>query len=167
MRILLSLMLLCTPLALQAGFKINPKLVYNNLSLDDGSSKSDGTGLGYGLGVGYSFIGLYAMLEYETATLSVDGNSNDPDFTNTGLVVGYEFPILLNVWLNYVTSSEIKDTVGTLKGSGTKFGIGYSIAPFIQLTLEFVNLEYDKLGSLTLTTKQKMTGQQIGIQIPF
>ena len=151
------------PFSSFAGMKINPKVSYNLYDYDSGS-KVDASGVGFGLGVGYSFIGLYTMLEYETATLSIDSTgADDETVNNLNFIVGYEFPILLNVWGGYIFDSDF----GNLEGNGTKFGIGYSAAPMVQLYLEIVNIEYDKLSGATLSTKRKLSGHQIGVQIPF
>ena len=159
---IILLMLLASPL--HAGLKFNPKLGYNLLKFDNTSSKQDMNGAGFGVGVGYSFVGFYSMLEYETIPVSSDNTSVDGEsLNNIGIVLGYEFPILLNVWLNYVVNSEINN----IKGSGTKIGFGYSIAPMIQLYVEIFDLKYDELGGVSLSNNFKVTGQQVGIQIPL
>ncbi|MEC9282333.1 MAG: hypothetical protein VX642_06445 [Bdellovibrionota bacterium] len=158
-KLIIATCLFLLPISSFAGFKFNPKVNYNLLEYNN----NDATGVGFGLGLGYSFIGLYTVLEYETAELSLDGSSSDQTMKNMGLVLGYEFPILLNVWINYVFDAEI----GSDEGSGTKLGLGYSVAPMVQLYLEIFNLEYDKSNGSTLSSKRELSGQQIGIQIPF
>lgn len=158
-KLVIAACLFLLPISSFAGFKFNPKVNYNLLEYNN----NDATGVGFGLGLGYSFVGLYTMLEYETAELSVDNYNSDQTMKNMGLVVGYEFPILLNVWLNYVFDAEF----GNDEGSGTKIGLGYSVAPMIQLYLEIFNLEYDKSNGVSLASKRELSGQQIGIQIPF
>ena len=117
-KLIIAACLLLLPITSFAGFKFNPKVNYNLLEYNS----NDATGVGFGLGLGYSFIGLYTMLEYEAAELSLDGSSSDKTMRNMGLVLGYEFPILLNVWINYVFDAEI----GSDEGSGTKLGLGNS-----------------------------------------
>ena len=80
-KLVIAACLFLLPISSFAGFKFNPKVNYNLLEYNN----NDATGVGFGLGLGYSFVGLYTMLEYETAELSVDNYNSDQTMKNMRL----------------------------------------------------------------------------------
>lgn len=123
-----------------------------NTKLEEGDEEKDVSGTAYGARVGFQNLGLMLGLDYQMATPTLDDSEFDYSLTHYGLFVGYDFPIMLRVWATYVMSGSylIKGDLGNgeeselefTKVSGTKFGIGYKVVPFVSINLEVMNLEF-------------------------
>lgn len=148
-----------------ADFVVEPRISMLKAS-DDSSPKNDVSAMPYGIRLGYSFVGFYAALDYEMGSADVDGVSGTYDFSVMGLTAGYRFPIMLDIWLTSIMSSEFSKSGASLTdGSGTKFGLGYTIAPFVKLFIESTSLKYGKVAGVSSETK--VTGYQIGLSFPI
>ncbi|MCB0390247.1 MAG: hypothetical protein KDD58_03095 [Bdellovibrionales bacterium] len=165
-----------------AGFLIEPFLDFAvSGDADDGTPPTgDLSSTMYGLRIGMSTLGFIYGVEYAMGTyeekysvsginVTVDGNSTD-----MGVFVGYEFPIMLRVWLSYYlqTKLSLDDAIDTeATGSGTKIGVGYTGLPYISINLEMLTRSYDEydtsLGSGTIDPEHKHTAYLLGISLPL
>ena len=164
-------------LALAAGFSSNahaslylePYLGYFLGKMDRGSNEYDVKGFGYGGRVGYSVLGLAGGLEYQTGMLKDNANpNNDITPTDIGAFVSFKLPVLLRVYAGYFFSSEAKvGSTNTYKGNGMKFGLGFTMFPFVILNLDYMTNSYDKDNNGSLSPKISTTGFLFNVSIPF
>ena len=108
-----------------------------------GVVKGDLSGTAVGARLGFSQMGFMAGLDgrrifskFEPET----GTDSEYTFSQLGFFVGYELPIMLRFWGEYVFSYDGADDDDAdnkiKKGSGTLFGVGYAVLPFVSLNLE-------------------------------
>ncbi len=136
----------------QAGLLLEP-LVGMELSSSGELNENnvDITGTTVGGRLGFQNLGFMVGLDGRRMSWNLEADNSDVDYTFTQLsaFVGYDFPIMLRVWANYVFSLEgVNDDDSDTKlieGSGTVIGIGYKVMPFVSLNLEMSNLKTDKL----------------------
>lgn len=141
----------------KAGLYLEPSLGYSLGTLETGLD-SDGDysakGPAFGLKLGASIIPMvfvaadvmYLMTDFDAKK---DGVENaDGKSTLAGLTVGLNLPILLRFWASYFfyNKFDLKDSDGTqkLSGSAIKLGVGYSLAPYVALNLEYLLSSYSK-----------------------
>ena len=121
---------------------------------DIGNPSQDLSGTTFGLRAGGSTLGFLYGAEYNMSTWESETSSSvktDWDGTNIGLVVGYEFPIMLRAWLTYNFSQKLEKGNYSYEGSGYKLGVGYTGFPFVVIGVEMASYNYDK-GELSGTT---------------
>lgn len=152
-----------------AGFHVEPYLGYgkgsegNHTVTASDQNPADYSGMGFGARLGFNYLGLLIGGTYDAQGLE-QTDDDDPtdviDFkgTNMGAFLGYEFPLGLRLWLSYYMSAsfEIDGTndgsnVGAeFSGSGTAFGLGYSIIPMmLSLNVEYKSFAYDEFTPVT------------------
>lgn len=153
----------------QASIYVEPYLGYFIGKMDRGTTKYDVHGFNYGGRLGYSALGLAGGLEYQTGMLKDNATpNNDITPTDIGLFVSYKLPMLLRVYAGYFFSSEAKvGTNNTYKGSGMKFGIGFTTLPFVILNLDYMTNTYDKDSNGAVSPKIESTGFLFNVSIPF
>lgn len=153
----------------QASFLIEPYLgMHFNSEIESGSFDDDLSGIGMGARVGWQNLGLQLGLNYKMASFDFD-NSNDADYSHMGLFVGYEFPVLIRVWAEYILSSEL-DFDGGAKyedASGTTLGFGYTGLPFVALNFEITNVSYSEANGNSLSTDLDLNSYMLSISLPF
>mgnify|MGYP003685966597 CR=1 FL=1 len=149
----------------QAGFLIEPfaGIEMGSTSEDNNGDSGDMTGNTMGARVGWQNAGLMAGLDYRMMNWTIEGDPDDSDasFTQMGLFVGYDFPMMLRLWGTYVFSMEGEDDDSgneITDGSGLNLGIGYKVMPFVSLNLE--------IGS-TKTTKLKSGSNEIDFDLKY
>lgn len=160
----------------QAGFLVEPFFQFG-LSGDSeqGSTSNDLSSTIMGARLGFTTLGLMYGIEYATGTFSIDtsGGDSDGDSTDMGLFVGYEFPILVRVWLSYYLQSaaEIDGSNLKYKGSGTQIGVGYTGLPFISFNLTMLTRSYDEVESgettLNVNPEWEHNTYLLGISLPL
>jgi hypothetical protein len=162
-----------------AGLLIEPVVGFSSLKFETdnaGSSEEDSTGLSLGGRLGYQNLGLQLGLDYLQSTLSVDDNNyKDLNMTEFGGFIGFEFPVLLRVYAGYMFSvnGDTKvggQTVEFTEGSGTKFGLGFTGLPFVDINFEyrkgsFGHYDGGVLGSGDIDTTY--SAYMIGLSLPF
>ena len=163
----------------QAAFYLEPfagMLVNSTFEVENAAKgKIDGSHLGGR--VGWTKMGFSLGLDGRRTSFRTEPDSNindEEDYTATqsGFFVGYDLPIAIRVWANYIFSSEASnddDSDRKFKdGSGYNIGIGYKPLPFISLNLEMFKLDYakyvDALGETDL--QYESSGMVLGISIP-
>lgn len=130
-----------------AGLLIEPYLGVGTVAstadvLEDGvnvEDPDDETARSLGSKIGYSFLLLSAGIDYEML------GSGQDKITNTSAFVGFELPILLRFWGEYVLSSNFKDDddldIDFKNGYG--LGVGFTGLPLVSLNLEVQTLNYE------------------------
>ena len=141
--------------------------------LDEGTL----SGSQVGARIGWTNTGLSLGLDGRRTSMQlktdVSGN-DDGEFTATqsGFFIGYEFPIRLRVWANYVFSSSATNDddsdVSLTGGSGYNVGLGYKLMSFISVNLEMYSLNYETIefSGGDSAVDFESSGMIIGISIP-
>lgn len=169
-----------------AGLLIEPVVGYNFGKADVDDKKNNFTGPSYGGRLGYQNLGFQLGLDYLRSSMDVDSNKFKENVTANEYAgfVGFEFPILLRVYAGYIFSatgnSKYKTDLGggagtqtyDLKltdGTGTKFGVGFTALPFLDINFEYRTGQFDtaKAGSTKLDDKAKYQSFMVGVSLPF
>ena len=166
----------------QAAFYLEPfagMLVSSSYELELNSTSIEGKVDGSQVGgrVGYTKMGFSLGLDGRRTSLKIKPDSDsydDQDYTATqsGFFVGYELPIGLRFWANYVFSSEASnddDSERKFKeGSGHNIGIGYQPIPLISINLEMFQLNYAKYENALGEQDADFvsSGMVLGISVP-
>lgn len=117
-----------------------------NGTAEIGSSEDDYSGTTVGGRVGWQMLGLFLAADLRQSTFDVDGT--DFDETQYSAVVGYDFPILVRAYAQYVLGgsgefdggSDLEDPTGTI------LGVGFTGLPFVSLNLEMAKYKYESIG---------------------
>ena len=133
------------------------------------------SGMGLGARLGYQNLGLMLGLNYKTAAFEFKpktGSTVDIDHSHYGLFVGYNLPVMVRFWAEYVVggSADVKDGGNFEKITGTQLGIGYTGLPFISLNFELGNLKYDdfkdQAGASSSSTTD-LTTYMLSVSLPI
>lgn len=162
----------------QAGLLLEPVLGYSFGSFDiENGSKEDFKGPALGGRVGYQNLGFQLGIDYLRSNLDVDDKNFKDDLVVSEWAgfVGFEFPVLLRVYAGYIFSAEGETKVtGNTKvkltdGTGTKFGVGFTGLPFIDINLEYRRGTFTefKSGSMKSSIDTDYQAYMIGISLPF
>lgn len=156
-----------------AGVLFEPFVGFENGSYEVGSSEGDVAGATYGARLGMTTMGFMFGGEYSLTAgkRKPDGATpdSDADLTDTGVFVGYEFPVMFRIYATYFVSSKLDDENlnDDYKGTGTRIGIGYTGLPFIAINVEMINRTYDEYGSIDLTNDLKTSTFAVNISLPL
>lgn len=165
----------------QAGVLLEPVLGYSFTKIDPKEGSADnGRGPSIGGRLGYQNLGFQLGLDYLQSTINVDEKRYKEDLKTSefGAFVGFEFPVLLRVYAGYIFSAtgEAKYDGGlgkeTLKfedGTGTKFGVGFTGLPFVDINFEYRKGKFGeyKLGGVKTTEDTDFSSFMVGISLPF
>ena len=161
-----------------AGFLIEPFVDFA-ISGDydlSGSSSADLSTTMFGARLGMTTLGLMYGVEYATGSLTVEFSNGDADGSSTdmGVFVGYEFPVMVRVWLSYYVQSSFEfdgTNADTANGTGTKFGVGYTGLPYLSINFQMLNRSYDEAedgaGGPDYDIDIDHTAYLLGISIPL
>jgi hypothetical protein len=91
-----------------------------------------------------------------------------------GGFVGFEFPILIRVYAGYIfsgTADYKTDTIDTSfsGGTGPKFGVGFTILPFLDLNIEYRSVKYETEKDVPAGTNidADYSAVMVGVSLPF
>lgn len=179
--------LLSVTFAAQAGLLVEPVLGYNVISKFD--DDSGGSGSAFGGRLGYQYLGLQLGIDYLNSTMDskIDDAQNDFKTNEFGAFVGFEFPVFFRVYAGYVfaassdklkvldTDDDINDEFEYTKGTGPKFGIGFTGLPFVDINFEMRTIDYATVemtdGATGLKTDDddgfKVTAYLVSLSIPL
>jgi hypothetical protein len=162
-----------------AGLLIEPLVGFSKgeLITDSGSGKDkwDFTGMSYGGRLGYQQLGFQLGLDYLNSNNNVDDNDWD-SYTSSEWAgfVGFEFPVLLRVYAGYIFSATgegeySNQNFDLIEGSGTKFGVGFTGLPFVDINLEYRSVTYGdaELGGTKLGYEQTYDAYMLSFSLPF
>lgn len=143
------------------------------IELDD--DKGDISGHTVGARVGVQNFGFMLGLDGRRASWKIKTDNVDKDtyFTTVGLFAGYDFPILLRIWGEYVFShigeDDQKIQTKYQKGSGTILGIGYKFFPFLSANIEYISLETSEreISGVESDFDSKYSSYLLSISIPL
>jgi hypothetical protein len=162
----------------EAAFLLEPYAGLNVSSTYQVGTQTEGTlsGSSVGARVGFTQLGLMLGLNGQRGTYTLSpatGSDSDFTFTKMGFFVGYDFPVMLRIWGEYVFSYEGVDVDNTdnkrTEGSGTTFGFGYKIIPFVSLNLEVSNLSTAKYKTATAEVDSDVdyTQYMLSVSLPL
>jgi hypothetical protein len=157
LKTLLAVAVLAIGLNANAGLYLDP---YFGTAIsgdyDGGTASDDFSAQDMGLRLGWGMLGLSFGVDYRmtTASASWDGGGDfDFDGSLISAYVGYEFPIMIRVYGEYIlsqdlSSDDLPSTASFDGASGNIIGIGYTGLPFVALNFEMVNytVDYDPSG---------------------
>lgn len=134
----------------RAGTLVEPWIgMHLNSNMDNSilSEKKDLSGTAVGGRLGFQNFGFMLGLAAKKGTFTIDDvTTNDElEYTQYGLFAGYDFPILLRVWIESIlggSGSTNTDSGEFTSVSGSNIGIGYKAFPFVSLNLEIGNATY-------------------------
>lgn len=164
------------------GYNVSGKLEANETA-DVSKDSSSGGGVAYGGRLGYQNMGFQIGLDYLKSNQALDDKNIKSDFESSewAAFIGFRFPILLRVYAGYIFSANGSMKVdadlgaGTQRydydhenGTGAKFGLGWTLFPFLDLNLEYRKITYDE-GKLSNDVKLDTTNNvfMLGVSLPF
>lgn len=165
-----------------AGLLIEPVLGYNFAKLE-GDVDEKAIGPSFGGRLGYQNLGFQLGLDFLKSTLDVDNDDFKENLNSTeyAAFVGFEFPILLRVYAGYIFAGAADTKFRTDLGSGnqdytlkydgitgTKFGVGFTGLPFVDINFEYRKGTFKdgKLGSAEMEDSD-YSAYMIGVSLPF
>ena len=158
-----------------AGTIIEPYAGLNLASTwKTGTDDGDLTGNTIGARLGFSQMGFMAGVDGRRGNLTIESTTDaDYTFTQLGAFIGYEAPMMLRFWAEYIFSVEGVDDDNSdnkyLSGTGTLFGVGYSALPFVSINFELSNVtttEFDN-GTTKIDYDVDYTTYLLSISLPL
>ncbi len=157
----------------RADLLIEPVLGYSYGKFMSGISGDDDEqmdGPSYGGRLGYQNLGFQLGVDYLNSTLDVKDTKDNLKASEWAGFIGFKFPVLLRVYAGYVFSGsgDLGNTELT-KGTGPKFGIGFTGLPFININLEYRTINYDKMkiGNTTIDADASYNAYLLSLSLPF
>lgn len=163
----------------RAGSIVEPyagALLNSSYDFNDGAAEGDVSGTAVGVRLGFSQMGFMAGLDGRRifGTLEPDtGTDTDYTFSQLGFFVGYEAPVMVRFWGEYIFSldgQQDDDTdIKLKKGTGFLLGVGYSFIPFVSVNLEMTNATTTEYDNGTVTSEIDTTYQTylVSISLPL
>jgi hypothetical protein len=159
------------------GYSLNTKFETAANDILTESLETKGNGLSYGGRLGYQNLGFQLGLDYLKSSLTIDesGLEDSVSMSEWGAFVGFEFPVLLRVYAGYIFSAtaDAKETDGSklefTEGSGVKFGIGFTVLPFIDINVEYRKGTFGEfeMGGVKTGAETDYSSLMLGLSLPF
>lgn len=158
-----------------AGLHVNSRGT-NNLSSCSVNCNGAVSGSAVGGRLGFQNMGVMLGLNGKRAWYNIEDISDsqgDGVTTTLGFFVGYDFPILLRVWAEYVfsgsTTWEDNSDLSWNVDNGTTLGLGYKVFPFVSLNLELGSLKFNEQDNDGVSTDidYKLDTYMLSISIPL
>lgn len=148
----------------QAGLLIEPLVGYSFGSFEgEDLDQEDISGASYGGRLGYQKLGFQLGLDYLKSSFNVDNKDYSSfDTSEIGGFIGFEFPVFLRVYAGYIFSAtgettfdngSSKNKIEFQSGSGSKFGLGFTGLPFIDINLEYRKGTFDEYKTQGIKVK--------------
>jgi hypothetical protein len=163
----------------QAAILIEPVVGYSasgKLEFED-DSYSGGRGLSYGGRLGYQNLGFQLGVDYLNSSLDMDHTDfrSDVALSEWAAFVGFRFPLFIRLYAGYIFSAHAEATMTddlkmkATKGTGSKFGIGFTGIPFIDINLEMRRGSFAdySIDGQDQNEKINYSAYMIGISIPI
>lgn len=174
MKKLLYLLAISFSFQAYAGLLLEPFVgMAFNSSGEVANTDVDITGTSVGGRLGFQHLGFMLGLDGRQDKWNLDPESgSELDITGQtlGFFVGYEFPVMLRLWANYIFTSEFENDDSDLKyteGSGTILGVGYKALPFVSLNLEISSLQTTKESTLDIDYEIDYNVYTLSVSIPL
>lgn len=167
----------------KAALLIEPVLGYNlgtKVDVSDVKEYSGGKGVAYGGRLGYQNFGFQLGVDYLASTIDMGSNRFKEDLKTSEWAgfVGFEFPILLRVYAGYIFSGTgetdwqmagLTQELELKGGTGPKFGVGFTVLPFLDINVEYRSVSYDerKWGGVKLANDVDYNTYLLSISLPF
>jgi hypothetical protein len=160
----------------KAGLLIEPVLGYTFLKSEGGSDEDKSKGPSIGGRLGYQNLGFQLGLDYLRSNLDVDDKGFDQDMVMSEFAgfVGFEFPIFLRVYAGYIFSANADSKyqgqkLSLTEGTGTKFGVGFTGLPFVDINFEYRKGTFTetKMGGTKFDLDTDYSAFMVGISLPF
>lgn len=171
----------------KAALLIEPLVGFNvgtKAQIDDEDRSEDYSGLGGAFGgrLGYQNLGFQIGLDYLHSSIDFSDKTlkKNVSMNEWAGFVGFEFPILLRVYAGYIFSvdgsskykadnSSPTQDFDLKSGSGAKFGVGFTVLPFLDINLEYRRGTVDeyKIGSTKYEDDIDYSSYMIAISLPF
>ena len=163
----------------QASLLIEPVVGYNigaKYDAEGGENYTGGTGAAFGGRLGYQNLGLQLGVDYLNSSLDMDDNDFDKNVSLSEWAgfVGFEFPVLLRVYAGYIfsatgTTKMSNANVDLIDGSGTKFGVGFTGLPFIDINVEYRTGAFGdyEISGTKVGKEVKYQSIMLGLSLPF
>lgn len=158
-----------------AGTILNGE-IKDNLSTCTINCTDDVSGSQYGLRFGLDYFGFLLGLDYRMGTYSLKEADIDIKQTgSTGLLVGYELPILIRFWYVHGLASSLEASAGSADitystKSSQVIGIGYTGLPLISINFEMISENLDQIDN-SLSGKSDsdidLTSSVLSVSFPF
>jgi len=161
--------LLIEPYLSYAALKYSGSTNYEGLKTD--LNETDLTGPIYGARLAYGIGNLGFGFDYSKASLNDAGNSSAmTNMCGFGMLSWDS----IRFWAGYIfdTSRTIKNTDysidNTIKGTGLKAGLGWSLTSYFSINVEYLSLDYKKEDSSSLSDlNEQDKGFLVGISVPY
>lgn len=158
-----------------AGILFEPYLGYEFGKIKQtGSEDIDVKGPNFGARLGYQTFGFRIGADYMMSIQDAKQGSRpttDYDTKDLGVFVGYEFPVVLQVYANYFISSKADLDPDTytkeFSGDGVRLGAGWTGLPFVVINLEYIMRTYKKYGDTKLAEQIKASTVALTVSLPL
>jgi hypothetical protein len=156
-----------------SAIMIDPSIGTNiGYNLEGNGVDEDFGGTGVGGRFGLDYVGVMFGIDYHRHTGELEqanGNKLDASLTETAVFVGYDAPILFRVWAAMLVKGEFDVENGSdyTDGKGMKFGVGFTMLPFVSLNLEHRSFEYEKRGDVAGAETYKNKGMFLSVSLPL
>lgn len=167
MKKLLLLFMVTISTNAMSGILIDPFIGYSTGDTS-GDASNDFSGTEVGARAAYSFLGLYAGVDYRIRNYDVDGSNNIEDNSRVALVAGYEFPILVRAFATYGIISGMKAGSKELEISkDMTIGVGYTGLPLLAINFEMSNFNVSKIDNIDTDIDYNMYLFSVSLPLSF
>jgi hypothetical protein len=172
LKTLLAVAVLAIGLNANAGLYLDP--YFGTAISGQWDDYDDFSNTDMGLRVGWGMLGLSFGVDYRMTNIEFDdaafSSAAKVDGSLLAAYVGYEFPIMLRVYGEYIISESLDtdDLGGGTEfdgASGTILGIGYTGLPFVAINFEMVN--YDVSYSPSTVNDDNVSYSLVSLSFPF
>lgn len=180
-KLTLTLALTLATSVANAGILIEPYLAYEsgqNVAIGTGGDvSSKTTGMVPGLRLAYTlpillWFGVdYSLMSGGTARPDTIGSSYNIARSDLYAVVGFDFPILVRGWIGYglansMTHQKSSGTETYSGGTNYKLGVGLSLIPLFNITVETYKHESNSIPA-AITGTYADAGFMVGVSFPI
>ena len=147
-----------------------------NTTYTTDSSDGDVSGNSVGARLGFSNMGFAVGFDGRRSNVTFapeTGSDIDYVFTEYGLFLSYDLPMMFRIWGNYILAGEGVESENTdnkvKKGTGISIGVGYKVLSIISLNLESFSMKYTEAESAagSVDNDFSSSGFLLGISLPL
>ena len=162
-----------------ASLLIEPHVAFNLNGSGEGSVNSishkyEYNGPQYGARLGLQFLGLMAGVDYTRSSFDMEDKFSGTGVTDsfsrneTGVFVGYNFPILVRAWGTYYFSNDAKNDRGDKYSGNTKeLGVGFTALPLLSINVMYRMVTWDEINSVKISDDINANEIVVGVSLPL